>query len=269
MTDFFFRDGRPLDAQENARVIVGKRETGGTVKVRVNCHRCGGAGGSEHWRATGWTCFRCGGAGTEIMTRRVFTAEWLATLNERAARKQDKRAAEADARRQDQRQKFIAWAKPRGKLIGGILRSKGNTFLEDLAHKLRNYWILTDNQMDAAKRVIDARDARALQDVRSTHVGDIGQRMEFEGVIEGVYGSEGYYGHTDIVKLRDTHDNVFTWFASGYTDLERGDRVKIRGTIKKHDEYRGVNQTVITRCKVLEKFTVMTADEAANAEAIA
>ena len=92
-------------------------------------------------------------------------------------------------------------------------------------------------------------------------------RVEFEAEVIGVYGTEGTYGHTDIVKFRDLKGNLFTWFASGYTDLERGDRISIKGTVKNHDTYRGVKQTILTRCK-FNKFEIMTADEAANLETV-
>ena len=29
----------------------------------VTCPRCGGAGGADAWKATGWTCYECGGDG--------------------------------------------------------------------------------------------------------------------------------------------------------------------------------------------------------------
>lgn len=101
----------------------------------------------------------------------------------------------------------------------------------------------------------------------SEYVGTVKERIEFEAVVVGVYDSEGFCGHTDIVKFRDLSGNLFTWFASGYTGLERGDRMTIKGTVKAHDEYMGIRQTTLTRCK-FEKFTVMTADEAAQAEVV-
>ena len=38
-------------------------------------------------------------------------------------------------------------------------------------------------------------------------------------------------------------------------------------TVKKHEEYRGVKQTVLTRCKYT-KFIILTADEAAIKEVL-
>ena len=94
-------------------------------------------------------------------------------------------------------------------------------------------------------------------------IGVVGKRIEFEALVVGVYEVKGFFGHIDIVKLRDGGDNLFTWFATGYTDLYRGDRISIKGTVKRYDVYRGVKQTVLTRCK-FHKFEILTADEAAT-----
>jgi len=52
--------------------------------------------------------------------------------------------------------------------------------------------------------------------------------------------------------LIDLSGNHLTWFASG-SDMEVGNTYKLLGTIKKHDEYNGVKQTILTRCKVKEE----------------
>ena len=35
------------------------------------------------------------------------------------------------------------------------------------------------------------------------------------------------------------------------SDVNTGDKVILKGTIKEHNEYRGYKQTVLTRCKVV------------------
>lgn len=37
-------------------------------------------------------------------------------------------------------------------------------------------------------------------------------------------------------------------------DFEVGHKYLMKGTVKAHNEYKGVKQTVITRCKVLDDF---------------
>ena len=48
----------------------------------------------------------------------------------------------------------------------------------------------------------------------------------------------------------DENGNVYTWKTSGgiYCD-ESIDEVELKGTVKAHNEYRGVKQTELTRCK--------------------
>lgn len=268
MTQFFFRHGPALTEDENDRVLVRfARGDSGYLTRDEDCSRCGGAG----WFAVpqwpeGGICFQCRGRCQLPRTHRVFSAEKLAVLVNAADKKTAKKIAEATAKRERQRQDFITWAKPHGKLIGGILTAKGR-FMSDLASKLRQRWTLSEKQLDAAQRILTSQAEQVAQDAASNYVGVIKTRIEFEAHVIGVYGSEGFYGHTDIVKFRDADGNLFVWFASGYTGLEREDRISIKGTIKEHSEFRGVKQTALTRCK-FKKFTVMTPDEAAQAEVL-
>lgn len=45
-------------AARRAAAVRAAEEYGGHL-----CRRCGGAGGADQWRHTGWTCFDCGGRG--------------------------------------------------------------------------------------------------------------------------------------------------------------------------------------------------------------
>lgn len=56
-----------------------------------------------------------------------------------------------------------------------------------------------------------------------------------------------YGGLTYLYKITDANGNVFTWKTN--KDVE-DDAKEIAGTIKDLDEYKGVKQTVLTRCKV-------------------
>lgn len=76
MTELFFRDGRPFTG-----TAKGEAKAPYTM-VAVTCDRCGGQGGSEAWRHTGWTCYKCGGA--RFLAPRqtpLYTAEKLGKLN--------------------------------------------------------------------------------------------------------------------------------------------------------------------------------------------
>lgn len=267
MTAFFLRNGMPVLEADLPKIKMGKHGDSGYLTRGENCERCGGQGGSPLWRPDGGVCYKCHGARILMVTRRVFTAKKLRAL-ENAADKRDRMKADAAAAKVAvERLKFIKWARPNGKVVGGILMATGTNFLTDLGRRLREHRILTDRQMEAAEKTLkDLAETKELNDA-SVYVSDVGTRIEFEAKVVGVYETEGFYGHTDIVKFRDSKGNLFTWFASGYTYLEREDRISIKGTVKKHDEYRGVKQTVLTRCK-FTKFEVLTADEAATKETV-
>lgn len=271
MSQFYFRDGRALTDTQSARIQLGKRGDSGFITVHEPCSRCGGKGGSQAWAYTGWTCYRCGGKNSqafEVRSPRVFTAKKLAKLNEAAERKEAKKRAILEATEARRFLEFVEWSKPHKKLLGDIAAATGNSFLANLSVKLMGKSQLTERQLEAAATAIKRQKQREVEGRASEYVGEIKKRIEFEAEVTGVYGTEGFYGHTDIVKCKDADGNQFTWFASDYTNLERGDRMTIKGTVKKHDEYRGIKQTVLTRCKYT-KFETMTPDEAAQAEAVA
>ena len=67
--------------------------------------------------------------------------------------------------------------------------------------------------------------------------------------VKSIRGFEGYYGYTNIYTFT-SEDYVFVWMTSKYLEVEAGDTIDLTGTIKKFDEYAGVNQTYLTRCIV-------------------
>ena len=82
-------------------------------------------------------------------------------------------------------------------------------------------------------------------------IGNVKDRLELNLTVKSLYTFEGTYGTTTIISLEDENENSVVWFASSNPDLEVGDSTKLRGTVKEHKEYRGRNQTVLTRCKRL------------------
>ena len=54
------------------------------------------------------------------------------------------------------------------------------------------------------------------------------------------------YGLTKIFKIVDVNGNVYTWKTSGGIS---DDAKEIVGTVKSHNEYRGIKQTELTRVR--------------------
>ena len=72
-----------------ARQYVRTDKNGTKIYHDYTCPRCGGQGGSEAWRFTGYTCYECRGTGTTDKPRihKEYTPEYRAILDARAAKR--------------------------------------------------------------------------------------------------------------------------------------------------------------------------------------
>ena len=60
-----------------------------------------------------------------------------------------------------------------------------------------------------------------------------------------------YYGEAhNIYIFEDADGNAYVWKTDKDIDHNEGDMVHINGKVKANDEYKGVKQTVLTRCKI-------------------
>lgn len=80
-------------------------------------------------------------------------------------------------------------------------------------------------------------------------VGTVGVRQPFTLVCTKVVNlGETQWGEQCIYLFNDEQGNSFKWFTSP-KEIEQGDRVSGKATVKAHEEYKGRNQTCLTRCK--------------------
>ena len=92
----------------------------------------------------------------------------------------------------------------------------------------------------------------------SQYQGEVGKRMELWAEVMSYRALEGQWGATHLYKLVDDAGNLYTWFGSktlydtNGCHPRLGDRVRVKATVKKHEAFRGVRQTVITRTSLLE-----------------
>lgn len=87
----------------------------------------------------------------------------------------------------------------------------------------------------------------------SEYIGEIGSREEFTLTVKKAIAIYGAYGTSTMHIMEDEDGNVFVWTTAA-KDLERDVTYVLKGTIKDHKEYRGVKQTVLTRCKVMKEL---------------
>ena len=96
----------------------------------------------------------------------------------------------------------------------------------------------------------------------SKHVGNVGDKMERDVKVEAEIPFESEYGGGRIYKFVDGEGNEFVWMTSAvlvmgkdedgyerYADV--GDSLRIKFTVKAHEEYNCVPQTMIFRVKVI------------------
>ncbi|MCP4544260.1 MAG: hypothetical protein GY832_44675 [Chloroflexi bacterium] len=93
------------------------------------------------------------------------------------------------------------------------------------------------------------RQAEQESQAKSQHVSTVGQRQHFDELtVTTIIPIDGRYGVTNLHKFRDPAGNVLVWFASN-AELEHALTYTGKATVKAHDEYQNVRQTVLTRCK--------------------
>ena len=135
--------------------------------------------------------------------------------------------------------------------------TNNNSYLENLQILCKEEYISNRNlgivcsvvtAYKKAKELIAKKEAEKKACAESEYVGNIGDKVEFD-VVAGdvVYSTYTDYGMLYIYKFLDANKNVYIWKSS--KELE-GDINKIKGTIKNHEEYNGVKQTILTRCRV-------------------
>ena len=86
--------------------------------------------------------------------------------------------------------------------------------------------------------------------IDSQFVGVIGERLEADVEVNLVKAIEGAYGWTYLHKMVTPDGNLFTTFASKKL-ADEGQKVHIKATVKNHEEYKGMKQTIVTRVKVV------------------
>jgi len=82
----------------------------------------------------------------------------------------------------------------------------------------------------------------------SEYVGEVGERLRnLTVVFSSRRGFNGKFGWTNIFTFK-CGDNVFTWFTSSEPEIEVGNTYDMTATVKKHEEFRSVKTTVVSRC---------------------
>ncbi len=143
-----------------------------------------------------------------------------------------------------------------------------NVKLNWFAHFHDRYSVVSIDRRPAADLEREAHAEEMCDFEHSEWQGEVGKRSDIELTFVREYSYEvpghGWNaGYEDryIYTFADDDGNCYVWKTGNVmvyrpTDDDRdataqpGDKVTLRATVKEHGEYRGVKQTVLTRCKV-------------------
>jgi len=259
------RATREIEHTWEIRGYVFRTVENGTA-VYHPCGRCGGWGQFSYNQLDGTMCYGCYGNGLGALIPKGWD-EAHRLVKGREARQ---RAAERKLMR-ELHQQAIAWdawrdAVPgRLGLIAALLAQPkdeysddyGRGFLGDMARNVRGCKPLTEKQEEAAMRTLGDRAARIEAKRAAGHWGTVGQRAEVDVTVRNVKGFEGDYGMRYLVTMETADGQALkTWASGGFGHAARvrfyeaGNEpftARIKGTVKKHDEYQGIPQTELSR----------------------
>jgi len=92
------------------------------------------------------------------------------------------------------------------------------------------------------------------------HVGTVKKREVFGPLtVVGMNWFDGRYGTTTLLIFEDRAGNLLKWFASKeLDDIEKGDVLTIKATVKKHGAYHGIPETIVQRVIVENRHETQT-----------
>lgn len=95
-----------------------------------------------------------------------------------------------------------------------------------------------------------AKQTEHKEAMSSNYVGNIKDKITVDVIVTSCTGFDGQYGYMFVNTFQDVNKNIFVWI-TGTKSYEIGTKLKLMGTVKAHNEYNGVKQTVLTRVKEL------------------
>lgn len=89
----------------------------------------------------------------------------------------------------------------------------------------------------------------------SEHMGVVGEKFPIIATVVSISSFTTQYGMSNVYRMEDDNGNVYVKFgkinqrylAEG-DNIEKGSTLKFKGTVKKHDSFNDVKQTIIGRC---------------------
>lgn len=171
----------------------------------------------------------------------------------RAAEQQERTAMRMDATQQ--------WRDDNAAMVARLTAYTGiNQFLLDMKASLAQWGQLTERQASAVLSSFAATERIEAARANSKHIGQIGKRIKDAQVrVTACFaiGKTDFYPFLTryVVKLETVEGNVLTWYTTnGEKPYEAFETASF--SVKDHNVYDGVNQTIITRLSYKKQVEV-------------
>lgn len=253
MTEYFTRYGKPFPVTPREATLSNGRKSFG-AHIERSCSRCGGAGGADKWKHTGWTCYRCGGKCVDPIRlwEVAYTADKLAKLNaanakraETRQRKLDAKRAEqeaaADARRAEFMESHNDWISEARKAAGHV------EFVADILAKAERGAQISAGQIEAVNKAVARERAEAEYKAQARYLGAPGDKITVEGRVLWSDARQGDFGWSYFYFIK-TPQGLVSF--RGSTSLGRNDDVvRFVATVKACEQSKrdGSPLTVVAR----------------------
>lgn len=100
--------------------------------------------------------------------------------------------------------------------------------------------------------ITKALESILYEEGKSTYQGQIGERLRNIPVtVISCNTFSSNYGDKQVITFEDDYENIYVWFTTT-KQVEAGSTWLLTGTVKDHNSYKGVAQTILTRCALAE-----------------
>jgi hypothetical protein len=228
-----------------------------TRNLSDKCHRCGGTG---MFPSAGRTCYRCLGDRRDPTARlwsvpASWTDEQIVAWHEAREARNAKSRARSEAKRiADRNAVWTVNVARFPRLVEFKAIDSLPMICDDIIGKASK-WEISDAQYALVVKIVEetleARAIQAAKPVPQYLAVEVGDKVEVEGTVIVRTPCETRYGISLILVIETVEGNQVKTFgtADWLWGTERGDAVKMSGTVKDLAEYQDVKQTILTRTK--------------------
>lgn len=137
----------------------------------------------------------------------------------------------------------------RSRIVAGVPKLANPSGREVALYQLCRMRLCHANHLDLLYSAWDWEPVKEPE-ARGRFVGQKGERIELTVTCSKVVDlGVGDYGQKFLAILSDEEGNRLSWFTGENLFMDEGFSYHVRGTVKGHEVYNGVRQTIITRVK--------------------